>query len=303
MANSKLTDIGTARGKTGPRTPEGRTRALAARLRGKLPHSAMVVPGVETLEEWEQFRAGLVAQYQPVGLLETELADRIAHQLWRLRRFSRYEADRAAWRMKVAEIEYHRVRAELMTGSRNLPSPLPSKPDDSPGLILLHRHSILTLWYLDPENAAAPDETEHDNDIVSFISALAVASGLPNYKVPDEFIGTVGDVRRQLGKIAKRVGTTEVKVLEALLAAVAKEWDERDAKPSARQNIYDTALHEFKRTQVLPTDAEVKNASRWESHLERSLCRMMDRLERLQRMRAGELIPAPALVRVETDRD
>lgn len=132
---------------------------------------------------------------------------------------------------------------------------------------------------------------------------LSEAAEAAHYNVPDKSDWTAGDVRHHLNAIATSSGMSTEKLLEAVLVATATEWTARERKVSVPQLNYENALTDFKRTLLLPTEAEVKNASRWESHLERSLCRMMDRLERLQRMRAGEALPAPALVDVLFDRD
>jgi hypothetical protein len=110
-------------------------------------------------------------------------------------------------------------------------------------------------------------------------------------------------VRQHLSRIATRASVTSDRVLELLLVASLNEWTERDKKGSAELRAYTATLDQFKRTLMLPTEAEVRTAARWESHLERSLCRMMDRLERLQRMRAGEFVQAPALVEISLDRE
>ena len=50
-----------------------------------------MVPG-EDPAAWEAFREAMVADLAPVGVLETELADRVALLSWRLRRVSTIEA-------------------------------------------------------------------------------------------------------------------------------------------------------------------------------------------------------------------
>ena len=285
----------------GPKTPEGRARALAARIRGKLPHSVMIVPGVESPEDWENFRRAVISDYAPSGTLETELAHRIAELLWRLRRFSRYETDCAAWRMKTAEVPYHQVRAEIQTSMRGhgTPPSLPTKPQDPAWLVRVRRQATVALWYLDNAHAALDDE--HGDEAPGFVEAAARAAGVTDYRLRDRAEWTIGAVRQHLFRIATRANVTPDRVLELLLVASLNEWTERDKKGSAELRVYTATLDQFKRTLVLPTEAEVRTAARWESHLERSLCRMMDRLERLQRMRAGECIPAPAIVRLEQD--
>ena len=48
------------------------------------------MPG-ESQEEWEAFRDDIVKRYHPADSFETELAERIALQMWRFRRVTRFE--------------------------------------------------------------------------------------------------------------------------------------------------------------------------------------------------------------------
>jgi hypothetical protein len=61
--------------------------AVTHGLRATLP----VIPGVERVEDWEAHERGVVESLQPVGRLETLLAQRVASVLWRLNRVEVYE--------------------------------------------------------------------------------------------------------------------------------------------------------------------------------------------------------------------
>lgn len=104
----------------------------------------------------------------------------------------------------------------------------------------------------------------------------------------DDFVKLTGDVLRSHG-----VRPTASK----------KDGEARGNLVVACAMLRGATLKQSLRAFMLPTEAQVRTAARWESHLERSLCRMMDRLERLQRMRAGEFVQAPALVEVSMDRE
>jgi hypothetical protein len=76
---------------TGPRSDEGKQRSSLNAIKHGLRSQRPVLP-TEDPDEWDAFRSGVVAELHPMGVLEHELADRAALQLWRLRRAARYEA-------------------------------------------------------------------------------------------------------------------------------------------------------------------------------------------------------------------
>ena len=77
---------------TGPRTDAGKARSSQNAVKHGIFSQNPVIPG-ENAAEWDVFRQEIVQSHAPIGLLETELAERIALQMWRLRRVARYEAE------------------------------------------------------------------------------------------------------------------------------------------------------------------------------------------------------------------
>jgi hypothetical protein len=83
-----------ARKSTGPRTPEGKAVVAQNAVKHGLLARQVVIRG-EDPGEFELFRDRMVQDLDPVGSLESLLAERVAHLGWRLRRAERL--DRAAW--------------------------------------------------------------------------------------------------------------------------------------------------------------------------------------------------------------
>jgi hypothetical protein len=80
---------------TGPKSDAGKAVArLNAVAHGLRAHSP-VVPG-EDPATWEAYRDAVVSDLRPVGVLETELADRVALLSWRLRRVIAFEVGTVA---------------------------------------------------------------------------------------------------------------------------------------------------------------------------------------------------------------
>src|ERR1019366_2521669 len=76
---------------TGPRTPAGKARVSSNALKHGLTGRDGVLPG-ENPDDFDSFRAGLLISLDPQGELEGALAERIAADLWRLRKVPIFEA-------------------------------------------------------------------------------------------------------------------------------------------------------------------------------------------------------------------
>ena len=82
--------------KRGPNTAAGKQNSSRNAVKHGLRSGVPVIPGVEDFDEWEEFRDGMLASYAPEGRLETELAERCASLLWRVRRVQNYETGMTA---------------------------------------------------------------------------------------------------------------------------------------------------------------------------------------------------------------
>lgn len=63
---------------------------------------ALVIPGIESLDEWREFSAEAASALAPEGAIESALAERIVELLWRGRRVARAE-------QRLIEDEYERL--------------------------------------------------------------------------------------------------------------------------------------------------------------------------------------------------
>jgi hypothetical protein len=102
--------LSAARRSRGPKTAEGKARVRMNALRHGISARHVVIPGLERAEDWETHRAALVTSLAPEGALEAELAERVAHALWRLRRVTAYETHALAERQHVADSASDAVR-------------------------------------------------------------------------------------------------------------------------------------------------------------------------------------------------
>jgi hypothetical protein len=81
-ANAKLSN--------GPCTAEGKARSSQNAIKHGLCAESVVIPG-ELAKEWQEHRSHVLQTLDIQGPLETELAERVALALWRLRRVAGFE--------------------------------------------------------------------------------------------------------------------------------------------------------------------------------------------------------------------
>ena len=77
----------------GPSTAAGKAASSRNSLRHGLQAASLVIPGVESEEDWAEFSHGVDASLAPRGAVEAALAARVAELLWRIRRIPRAEHD------------------------------------------------------------------------------------------------------------------------------------------------------------------------------------------------------------------
>ena len=115
-----------AKRSTGPKTPSGKARSsMNARKHGLTGKN--IVIGDEDPKEFDALRAALEHDFQPGTAVESELVDRLAGLLWRLRRVPaieaaivksasrRYDEVYSQARQKVNELERKHIDAAGLT--------------------------------------------------------------------------------------------------------------------------------------------------------------------------------------------
>ena len=93
----------------GPRTNEGKAKSSQNALKHGLPARHALLAGEDPVE-YRRLRQGLVAEFSPQSALESELVERVASMLWRLRRIARYEV------ALMASIENDTPSVDILTG-------------------------------------------------------------------------------------------------------------------------------------------------------------------------------------------
>ena len=97
--------------KPGPKTPHGKRAVSRNAIKHAIlsPHPVVIV-GLETIEEWEQFESEIVESWHPEGRYERELTGDIAFGLSRLRRCRIHESAKLS--QQVGEVERELQQAD-----------------------------------------------------------------------------------------------------------------------------------------------------------------------------------------------
>jgi hypothetical protein len=286
----------------GPNTREGKEIARWNATRHGIRSPAPVVPGVEKLEDWEEFRDGILEDLAPLGSLELALAERVALLSWRLHRVTRYETETIARAQESVEDDLA-SRRRFDSHARG-----PIHPEDALAAPKEARRTERLL----KKFADYPDERKlpgPDADAVLWAVAGRVdeETDLEELELPGvpEWAGIYGDtaewddwsvglVRECLSVIASAAGEDLEELMEG--AREKARLDVISAKHVAEE--VEERLQYMRRERLLPDEKTLEKVSRYEAHLSRLMFKALHELEALQVRRSGGAAP---LARLDVD--
>jgi hypothetical protein len=294
---------------TGPKTSAGKARSSKNALRHGLRSELPVLPG-ERVEDWEAHHDGVVRALAPAGALEAALAERVALCLWRLRRATAYET--AVTTLGIEEVEEEtRQQAERvdhrfvhLIGEEDPPLPMRLGgflPADAHVEGRDTREALEHLLETAEEYGASslPDPGDE-----GWLAEL----GVPKEELCDayEWTGWTADMVRRAGaQIARAAKVRPDKLLARTVEDRGQvEADTRERVEDLERNVKDlrrrirTREDRLRQRRMLPDDPTLNKVTRYEAHLSRQMLQALHTLERLQRARAGEPVPAPAALDV-----
>ena len=273
---------------TGPRTARGREASrMNAFKHGILSRQVLVQGRVlqEDEAELEALHRRFWEQFQPEGPLEEMLLDQIVTAHWRLRRALTAESGEIALSVDRRQRGHSRGRSPAVQWMEwtVLGDPVHAMQGSSIG------SSILCDW------------------LTGLREKVEAAGSLPEAEVQ---------------KLAGRLGENECHLVRPLKEFLQRQQADA-ASPEKHQagllafldgqirgfqlNLERRAVEEEYEAEasqaaaVLPSGEVLDKIMRYETKLERQMYRAMAQLERVQRMRSGEAVPAPLSVEV-TDR-
>ena len=112
----------------GPKTKAGKLAVSRNAVKhGIYSFHSVVIEDIETEEEWDRFRDGIVEYLAPEGLLEENLAESIALTRWRLRRVTHAETAELNRQVQQTEDSLFMKDAYLAKDVSKIPKPDPMR--------------------------------------------------------------------------------------------------------------------------------------------------------------------------------
>lgn len=261
--------------KRGPKTAAGKAVvSLNAVSHGALSN-AVIVPGIESLAEWESFRDGLLRDLAPEGAMERLLADQIAGVSWRLGRVVRHEAQ-----MITAHLEH--VGRDYAKYAAYRGQPVSVSEAEQLLETTCAAAKLLRAFHELPDDGRIPAEVCIEILEASGCgeSALLAAIG------PEDGVSagrwTAARLRAALEMLAGPAG--------GLAGFINDIRDSLDDGILRRQSaVVETRdeMQRLRRQRMLPEDRTLHNIVRYEAHLSRLFYRAYHELEALQSRRTG----------------
>lgn len=280
-----------ARKATGPRTAGGKKRSRRNALKSGMFSSAAIVEG-ESIAEYEAILDELRMDRQPVGILECVVVEKIATIVWRQRRLILAQS---------AEVQKARLSSSL-DSALVLEAWDRSRAGETSGGMLRHTTnpvlieeaiSILTLFRDELERSGFQKGEDlwplrklygldHDGEAPFGISHIYQALSM---LAAEACQGSERDCSKE------EPTKTMVEILNVEIEGLR-----------SKQNLT-TLLGERKEyyhfiASLVPPPHVTELFIRYEAHLGRELERTINLLERLQRMRCGQPVPAPIKIEI-----
>ncbi len=300
---------------TGPKTERGkRTVARNALKHGLLAREVVITAGdgEESLEEFHDLVKQLHEQYEPIGVVEEFLVQKIAACFWRKARVLRAENGEIRKRLDTLAMDRELRNSEkdnlaLALSAMNIPlfvnenqvDQHVSRRDRWSAMQVaqtdLERHP-LGLSYLHSLLLIAKSEIARDGYISENIrKRIFSLSCFSDYLFAVTCLECVPAEAKMEERPSEKVADEQPDTKQAdFVAAVIDIRLERisalERYATERESLgTDAEARSFS----LPPAEATDNLLRYETHLDRQLYRAMDQLERLQRQRRGENVPPP----------
>lgn len=302
-------DRGKPRG--GPKTPEGKAIVKFNALKHGLLAKEVVITtgdGAEDSREFDSLVSKLIAELKPVGIVEELLVDKLAGCLWRHRRLYRYEVGLIRGQLDTAVDDFY--SKDELNELLEIDEEETQRPDEELDRMIQEKKQDIPLWQRDKKvlmemvkNNQPLDEIMNWNANWGWLQGKEEVSEL----LDEAGVGIDGQSMSpvQLREfLTKQCGWDEKKIWQAhieLCDEMVKRYTGEIQNLEKQKRINKLKLEVKILQGNIPDSLEVEKLLRYEGSLERQFYRALNQLERLQRMRQGDKVPAPLAVDVDID--
>jgi len=267
---------------TGPRTVQGKQRSKFNALKHGLFSTALILKG-ESAREYGLFLTGFRDDLRPEGMLENLLVERLATLHWRLRRLIRAETAEISQKMEFAASEYAMglysdawdlSRAAIFCGGLL---------KHSGNRMMVHQANRALAYVRD---AVATNGFTEKSRLFRKLYGQDQDGETP-YGLRSQYETHATTARQAVegGDTAK-----DAQLRQSMVTLIDREI-ERLTKLEKELEAADLQRVAYKTAGSLIPGAEVSDRLiRYETHLTREIERILNRLERLQRMRKGQSV-------------
>ena len=246
-----------------------------------LTAQAPVIPGVESLEEWEAHRAAMFADRQPQGHLESQLVERIATLTWRLQRVAHYECE---------SIAVSRERVEFDLAEKRKRSDEPKSLAEADARIDDAKRCLQILEHL---HKTPPESPLPATDVSTILDELADRAErdadefYDGIDLPPDGVRTAGELVAIFEALSERDSEAITETLAQTISAARTIASGREHDRVSIAEELDRMLRE----RLLPDGPTLDRITRYETALNRMLHQAISQLEAAQSRRAGAPIP------------
>jgi len=279
---------------TGPKTPEGRAVSKMNALKHGILSKEVLVRGLnlrESNREFSALRRRFWEELRPIGPVEEMLVDQIVTTHWRSRRALKAESGEIALNVdKGKRCQEPNPILQWMKW-RAFGDPVFNMQESALGNALLER-------WLEEVRASVQQEGE--------LTEAAIQNVVQQFEgKPDSLTRELEEFRLKLQQNPEGLDAPSLKEKQknAALSFLNRklqtiEW--RKVECEKREKSHEQSQQA---AAVLPSMEVLEKILRYETKLQKHLFRCMVQLERTQRMRRGESVPAPLTVEVSEGRE
>ena len=275
---------------TGPNTEKGKTLAARNSLKHCLLAKEVVITkgeGAEDQHTFDTLLSDLVDQFKPVGSLEEMMVEKIAVCYWRLRRANRYEV--GVLREKLDTITDCYYDNKYNATDVEIDEQIEENQDG------------LTLWQADKKKIERL--SKKGVDLESLYGLDGCWDDIEE-KFEDLEEDIDSDQPEDIRKALNKAGITDDRIWQMLIESCEEYIDEfrsnieKLEKDKATNKL---RLSARKKKGSLPPCHEMGKLLRYETAIDRQLYKAINQLERLQRLRGGDHVPAPVQMDLNID--